>query len=302
MTDTEFTKLKMGELGRVVIIGYGLIGSSLARVILRDGLAQQLICVDGSAEVCAKVTELAIADRTSSDLAAEAAEADLIIIATPIGAVKSIAESLGRVVRPETIITDVCSVKVAVADSLKAFLPNHRRIIPAHPIAGTEFSGPESGFAEVFKNRWCILTPESNVDPLALQRVKKLWHHCGSDIAEMSSEHHDRVLAITSHLPHLIAYTIVGTVTDLGTELQSEIIKYSASGFRDFTRIAASDPVMWRDVFLNNREPVLEMVMRLQEDLAIMQRAIRTGDGKTLQEHFTRTRAIRRSIIAANQA
>ncbi|MDI9408907.1 MAG: prephenate/arogenate dehydrogenase family protein [Candidatus Pacebacteria bacterium] len=302
MSDSAIKNLAPGELGRVVIIGYGLIGSSLARVILRDNLASELVCVDGSAEVRAKAMELKIAHRATDDLATEAAIADLIIIATPIGAVRQIAEVLGKVVRPATVITDVCSVKVAVADALRQFLPHHRRTVPAHPIAGTEFSGPEAGFAEVFNNRWCILTPEAEVEDSALNQIKSLWQHCGSNLAEMSSEHHDRVLAITSHLPHLIAYTIVGTVTDLGTELQSEIIKYSASGFRDFTRIAASDPVMWRDVFLNNREPVLEMVMRLQEDLAIMQRAIRTGDGKTLQEHFSRTRAIRRSIIAANQA
>ena len=302
MTVVAASRLEPGELGKVVIIGYGLIGSSLARVIQRDGLARELVCVDGSPEVLAKVRELGIADRTSSDLASEAANADLIIIATPIGAVAAIAESLGPVVRPQTVITDVCSVKGAVVAALKHHLPAHTRIVPAHPIAGTEFSGPEAGFAELFEQRWCILTPDARVEDSALELVRKLWGHCGSQLAEMSSQHHDRVLAITSHLPHLIAYTIVGTVTDLGTELQSEIIQYSASGFRDFTRIAASDPIMWRDIFLYNREPVLEMVMRLQEDLAILQRAIRTGDGKTLQDHFIRTRAIRRSIIAANQA
>ncbi|MCX8500966.1 MAG: prephenate/arogenate dehydrogenase family protein [Alphaproteobacteria bacterium] len=302
MTRVETSSLKPGELGRVVIVGYGLIGSSLARVIQRDGLARELVCVDGAPEVLAKVLELGIADRATSDLATEAHSADLIIIATPIGAVTAIAEVLGRVVRPQTVITDVCSVKGAVVEALNLALPEHRRIVPAHPIAGTEFSGPEAGFAELFEKRWCILTPDSGVEDSALELVRKLWVHCGSQLAEMSHQHHDRVLAITSHLPHLIAYTIVGTVTDLGTELQSEIIQYSASGFRDFTRIAASDPIMWRDVFLYNRAPVLEMVMRLQEDLAILQRAIRTGDGKTLQDHFTRTRAIRRSIIAANQA
>ena len=293
---------KQPPLGTVVIVGFGLIGSSMARVIKLHGLATKIICADRSMEVCKKVESLALADLATTDLSDSVREADLVIIATPIGAVSDICRAISATIPQSAIVTDVCSVKSAVIASMRELLPSGTRIVPAHPIAGTEFSGPQAGFAELFIDRFTIITPIAESDPEAIERVRLLWQTSGSQIAEMTPEHHDRVLAITSHLPHLIAYTIVGTVTDLENQLQAEIIKYSASGFRDFTRIAASDPIMWRDIFLNNREPILEMVMRLQEDLAILQRAIRTGNGQLLEDHFSRTRAIRRSIIAAKQA
>ncbi len=292
----------MEKFGDVVIIGMGLIGSSLARVIRRDGLATRLIAVDMSEEVRRQAIELDLADLAMDDAAEAVKDADLVIIATPIGAYDSIAKKIGPVLPAKTILTDVGSVKQAVFEAVSPHLKPGARFIPGHPIAGTEFSGPAAGKADLFQGRWLILTPPEGADPAAVERLSELWRQAGSDIAVMDAQHHDRVLAITSHLPHLIAYTIVGTATDLEEHLQEEVIKYSASGFRDFTRIAASDPIMWRDVFLNNQTAVLEMLGRLQEDLAGLQRAIRIGDGATLENHFTRTRAIRRGIIAAKQA
>ena len=292
----------MEKFGDVVIIGMGLIGSSLARVIRRDGLATRLIAVDMSEEVRRQAIELGLADLAMDDAAEAVKDADLVIIATPIGAYDSLAKQIGPVLPAKTILTDVGSVKQAVFEAVSPHLKPGARFIPGHPIAGTEFSGPAAGKADLFQGRWLILTPPEGADPAAVERLSELWRQAGSDIAVMDAQHHDRVLAITSHLPHLIAYTIVGTATDLEEHLQEEVIKYSASGFRDFTRIAASDPIMWRDVFLNNQTAVLEMLGRLQEDLAGLQRAIRIGDGATLENHFTRTRAIRRGIIAAKQA
>ena len=292
----------MEKFGDVVIIGMGLIGSSLARVIRRDGLATRLIAVDMSEEVRRQAIELDLADLAMDDAAEAVKDADLVIIATPIGAYDSIAKKIGPVLPAKTILTDVGSVKQAVFEAVSPHLKPGAKFIPGHPIAGTEFSGPAAGKADLFQGRWLILTPPEGADPAAVERLSELWRQAGSDIAVMDAQHHDRVLAITSHLPHLIAYTIVGTATDLEEHLQEEVIKYSASGFRDFTRIAASDPIMWRDVFLNNQTAVLEMLGRLQEDLAGLQRAIRIGDGATLENHFTRTRAIRRGIIAAKQA
>jgi cyclohexadieny/prephenate dehydrogenase len=220
----------------------------------------------------------------------------------PVGACGSVAQEIKNDLAKDAIITDVGSVKQAVIDAVKPHLPAHVHFIPAHPIAGTEHSGPEAGFADLFKKRWCILTPPEGADQEAVAKVQEMWKRCGSMPEIMDSRHHDLVLGITSHLPHLIAYTIVGTASDLEDHLKGEVIKFSASGFRDFTRIAASDPVMWRDVFLNNREAVLEILQRFSEDLTALQKAIRTGDGRRLQDVFTRTRAIRKAIIDAGQA
>jgi cyclohexadieny/prephenate dehydrogenase len=287
---------------RVALIGIGHIGSSLARVLRRDKLAREIVACDRRAETLDKVRSLGLAEVVTDDPAEAARGADLVVIATPLSAYAEIGRSIAPVLMSGTILTDVGSVKGAVVRDLQPLLPEGVHLVPGHPVAGTEHSGPESGFAEVFQNRWCILTPLPGGDAAALARVRALWESAGMKVVLMDAAHHDMVLAITSHLPHLIAYTIVGTATDLEESLKSEVIKFSAGGFRDFTRIAASDPVMWRDVFLNNREAVLEMLQRFNEDLTALQRAIRWGEGEKLEELFIRTRAIRRSIIEAKQA
>jgi len=287
---------------RVAIIGPGLIGSSLARVLRRDGLAGEIVASSRRQTTLDKVMELKLADQVTDDPAEAARRADLVVIATPLSAYAEIGLRIAPVMAPGTIVTDVGSVKAAVIRDLAPLLPQGIHFVPGHPIAGTEHSGPESGFAELFDGRWCILTPAAGTDDKAVERIKAMWQSAGMKVVTMDAEHHDKVLAITSHLPHLIAYTIVGTATDLEETLKSEVINFSASGFRDFTRIAASDPVMWRDVFLANREAVLEMLQRFNEDLTALQRAIRWGEGDKLEERFTRTRAIRRSIIEAKQA
>ncbi len=294
--------MRSGRFRRVAIIGVGLIGSSLARVLRRDKLAGEIVACARRAETLDKVRALGIADAVTSDPAEAADGADLIVIATPLSAYAEIGRRIAGALAPGAIVTDVGSVKEAVIRDLAPVLRAGVHLVPGHPVAGTEHSGPESGFAEMFKDRWCILTPLPDGDAAALERVTKLWQAAGMKVVTMDAEHHDKVLAITSHLPHLIAYTIVGTATDLEESLKSEVIKFSAGGFRDFTRIAASDPVMWRDIFLNNREAVLEMLQRFSEDLTALQRAIRWGEGDKLQDLFTRTRAIRRSIIEAKQA
>ncbi|HEX4112025.1 MAG TPA: prephenate/arogenate dehydrogenase family protein [Stellaceae bacterium] len=287
---------------RVAFIGIGLIGSSLARVMRRDGLAREIVACARRAETLDKVRALNLADRVTADPAEAVNGADLVVIATPLSAYAEIGRRIGPALKPGAIVTDVGSVKSSAIRDLQPSLPANVHFIAGHPVAGTEHSGPESGFAELFEGRWCILTPVNGADPAALEKLKTLWQATGSKVVTMDPEHHDRVLAIVSHLPHLIAYTIVDTATNLETDLQSEVIEFSASGFRDFTRIAASDPVMWRDVFLANRDAVLEMLQRFTEDLTALQRAIRRGEGDTLQELFTRTRAIRRAIIEAKQA
>ncbi|HEX7967011.1 MAG TPA: prephenate/arogenate dehydrogenase family protein [Stellaceae bacterium] len=287
---------------RVALIGIGLIGSSLARVLRRDKLAREIVACARRAETLDKVRALGIADDVTSDPAAAAKGADLVVIAAPLSAYAEIGRRIGGALEPGAIVTDVGSVKEAVIRDLAPSLPAGVHLVPGHPVAGTEHSGPEAGFAEVFQDRWCILTPLPDGDAAALDRVTWLWQAAGMRVVTMDAEHHDKVLAITSHLPHLIAYTIVGTATDLEESLKSEVIKFSAGGFRDFTRIAASDPVMWRDIFLNNREAVLEMLQRFTEDLTALQRAIRWGEADKLEDLFTRTRAIRRSIIEAKQA
>ena len=285
---------------RVAIIGVGLIGSSLARVIRREGLAKTVVGIERDVTAAARVRVLSIMDDVTTDMAAVAG-ADLVIICTPVGVVGSVGAAMAPHLSPGVIVTDVGSVKQSVIAQLTPVLPAHARLMAGHPIAGTENSGPESGFPDLFKGRLCIITPLPETDPDATRRVRWLWECAGSQVTEMAPDRHDRVLAVTSHLPHLIAYTIVATAADLEEHMQGDVIKYSAGGFRDFTRIAASDPVMWRDVFLHNREAVLEMLGRLYEDIAILQRAIRLGDGDVLETHFTRSRAIRRGVVALKQ-
>jgi cyclohexadieny/prephenate dehydrogenase len=287
---------------RVALIGIGLIGSSLARALRRDSPGTSIVACARRSETLATVRRLELADETTDDPAAAAAGADLVVIATPLSAYAEIGRRIAPALRPGAILTDVGSVKQAVIRDLQPHLPPGVHFVPAHPVAGTEHSGPEAGFAELFRGRWCILIELPETAPEAVTAVGRMWETFGMRVVTMSADHHDKVLAVTSHLPHLIAYTIVGTATDLEDSLKSEVIEFSASGFRDFTRIAASDPVMWRDIFLNNREAVLEILQRFNEDLTALQRAIRWGEGDKLQELFTRTRAIRRSIIEAKQA
>jgi len=287
---------------RVALIGIGLIGSSLARVLRRDAPDTAIVACARRPETLAAVRRLGIADETTDDPAAAVRDADLVVVATPLSAYTEIGRRIAPALRDGAIVTDVGSVKGAAIEALQPVLPDRVHFVPGHPVAGTEHSGPESGFAELFHDRWCILTPLPETDLAAVAKVARLWEEAGMRVAKMAADHHDKVLAVTSHLPHLIAYTIVGTATELGQDLQSEVVAYSAGGFRDFTRIAASDPVMWRDIFLSNREAVLELLQRFSEDLTALQRAIRRGDGETLYKWFDDTRAIRRSIIEAKQA
>ncbi|OJT95305.1 MAG: cyclohexadienyl dehydrogenase [Alphaproteobacteria bacterium 65-7] len=286
---------------KIAIIGLGLIGSSIAHAARRGGLAGEIAGHDASAAVIETARTLGFCDTLHDDLALAVREADLVILCAPVGAYKAIAQAAAPHLKPGAILSDVGSVKGAVMRDVGPLVPPGVRFIPAHPIAGTEFSGPEAGFATLFDGRWAILTPPPGADAQAVDRLKAFWQGLGSQVDVMDAAHHDLVLAITSHLPHLIAYNIVGTAHDLEAVTEGEVIKYSASGFRDFTRIAASDPTMWRDVFLNNREAVLEVLGRFNEDLSILQRAVREGDGQTLFDTFSRTRAIRRAIIEMGQ-
>jgi len=287
---------------KVCLIGIGLIGSSLAHAMRDRRLARRISIydIDPAARDVAK--ELKLGDEICDTVEAAVTDADLTVVCVPAGAVADLAPEIAKYLKAGSILSDVGSVKQAVVRDLGPHVPDMVHFIPGHPIAGTEYSGPRAGFAELFQGRWCILTPLPATDTKAIERLRHLWEGMGSQVELMEPGHHDQVLAITSHLPHLIAYTIVGTATGLEESTQSEVIKFSASGFRDFTRIAASDPIMWRDVFLNNRDAVLEMLGRFTEDLTALQRAIRWGEGEKLQEWFTRTRAVRRSIIDANQA
>jgi cyclohexadieny/prephenate dehydrogenase len=286
---------------RIALIGIGLINSSIARFVRRDGLAREIIIYSRRQSTLDKAMELGLAERAESDPAAAVEGADLIILGAPVGANAALTKAMAPGLKPGAIVSDVGSVKSAVIRDVAPHLPAGVHLVPAHPVAGTEHSGPEAGFAELFQDHWCILTPPEGCDPAAIEKVAEFWRRAGSNVDIMDSEHHDKVLAITSHLPQLIAYNIVGTVLDIETVTKREVVKYAAGGFRDFTRIAASDPEMWRDVFLNNREAVLEMLGRFTEDLAVLQRAIRWGDDKALEELFTRTRAIRRDLIEAKQ-
>lgn len=293
MSDTHFE--------RIALIGIGLIGSSLARIIRREGLAGEIIISTRSKETLARAEELALGDRYSVDPAEAVKDADLVIISVPVGASGDVAKAIAPALKPGAIVTDVGSTKASVIAQMQPHMPQNVHFIPGHPLAGTEKSGPDSGFAELFINRWCILTPLEGADPAAVEKLAAFWRACGSNIDTMDPNHHDMVLAMVSHLPHIIAYNIVGTADDLQTVTHSEVIKYSASGFRDFTRLAASDPTMWRDVCLHNKDAILEMLSRFSEDLAALQRMIRWGDGDKLFELFSRTRTIRRSIIEAGQ-
>jgi cyclohexadieny/prephenate dehydrogenase len=285
----------------VALIGLGLIGSSIAHAIRRGGLARR-ITGHAKSEATRKTAErLRLCDAVYADPAEAVAGADLVILCTPVGSYGALAEAIAPALAAGATVTDVGSVKGAVVRDVAPHLPEGVHFVPGHPIAGTEHSGPEAGFAELFDGRWCILTPLPGADPDAVSKLERFWQGCGASVELMTPEHHDLVLAIVSHVPHLIAYNIVGTASDLEQVTQKEVIKFSASGFRDFTRIAASDPTMWRDVFLNNREAVLEMLGRFVEDLTSLQRAIRWGDGDALFDLFTRTRAIRRGIIEAGQ-
>lgn len=285
---------------RVALIGLGLIASSMYWAIKRGGLAGEVTGFARSAETRDVAREIGLCDRIC-DSASEAAEgADLVVLCVPVGAMAAVAAEIAPVLKAGATVSDVGSVKKAVIDAVGPHLPDNVHFIPAHPLAGTEHSGPRSGFAELYDNRWCILVPEG-ADKDATERLRRLWEGMGSNVDEMDAEHHDLVLAVTSHTPHLIAYTMVGVADDLRRVTDSEVIKYSAAGFRDFTRIAASDPTMWRDVFLNNRDATLEILGRFTEELFALQRAIRTGDGDALHAYFTHTRAIRRGIIEAGQ-
>jgi cyclohexadieny/prephenate dehydrogenase len=286
---------------RVALIGLGLIGSSLSHVMRRERLTRHIAGHARSAATLAQAGALGLADSLHSTAAAAVRDADLVILCVPVGALGAVAQEIGPQLKPGAILTDVGSVKGAVIRDVRPHVPEGVHFIPGHPIAGTEQSGPASGFAELFQNRWCILTPLPDSAAAMVKRLEAFWQACGSNVEIMEPEHHDLVLAITSHLPHLIAYNTVATAADLEKVTNSEVIKYSAGGFRDFTRIAASDPVMWRDVFLNNRDAVLEMLGRFSEDLSALQRAIRWGDGETLYRLFDRARSIRKSIIAAGQ-
>jgi cyclohexadieny/prephenate dehydrogenase len=286
---------------RMALIGVGLIGSSIAHGARRSGLVKHITATARSEATRKIVADQGIADSVFATGPAAVAGADLIVICTPVGAFEAVAKDIGPHIAPGAIVTDVGSVKEAVVRDVAPYLADGVHLVPGHPVAGTENSGPESGFAELFEDRWCILTPPEGTDPAATDKLQAFWRALGSRVEIMTPQHHDLVLAITSHVPHLIAYNIVGTAADLETVTESEVIKFSAGGFRDFTRIAASDPTMWRDVFLNNKEAVLEMLGRFNEDLSALQRAIRWEDGDALYNLFSRTREIRREIIDAGQ-
>jgi cyclohexadieny/prephenate dehydrogenase len=286
---------------RLALIGMGLIGSSLARACRRKKLAREIIATDTSSAVRERVTELALADHIVETAAAAVEAADLVILCAPVGVMGAIAREIGPRLKPGAIVSDVGSVKVSIIKAVAPHLPAMVHFVPSHPVAGTEQSGPEAGFATLFFNRWSILTPPEGTNPKAVAKLASFWTGAGAYVEIMQPAHHDLVLAITSHVPHLIAYNIVGTAADLEEVTRSEVIKFSAGGFRDFTRIAASDPTMWRDIFLNNKEAVLEMLGRFNEDLSALQRMIRNGDAEGLFDLFTRTRAIRRGIIEQGQ-
>jgi cyclohexadieny/prephenate dehydrogenase len=286
---------------RVALIGLGLIASSMFWAMKRGGLAGEVTGYARSPATRETARRIGLCDRVC-ETAAEAVEgADLVVLCVPVGAMGAVAAEIAPHLAQGATVSDVGSVKRAVIEAVGPHLPDHVHFIPAHPLAGTEHSGPESGFATLFDNRWCILVPVEGTDPAALDRLTRLWQGIGANVDTMEADHHDLVLAVTSHAPHLIAYTMVGVADDLRRVTDSEVIKYSAAGFRDFTRIAASDPTMWRDVFLTNKEATLEILGRFTEELFALQRAIRTGDGDHLHAYFTRTRAIRRGIIEAGQ-
>lgn len=290
-----------GDFPRLALIGIGLIGSSIALAARRAGAAGHVAIHSRTPETLRRAEALGLGDSYHGDAAEAVRDADCVILCVPVGASGAVAQAIAGDLKPGAIVSDVGSVKASVIAQMAPYLPETVHFVPAHPVAGTEYSGPDAGFAALFDNRWCILTPPDGIDPGAVDHLAAFWRRLGANVETMTAEHHDLVLAITSHVPHLIAYNIVGTAADLETVTQSEVMKYSAGGFRDFTRIAASDPTMWRDVFLHNREAVLEMLARFSEDLSALQRLIRYGEGDTLYELFNRTRAIRKGIIEAGQ-
>jgi cyclohexadieny/prephenate dehydrogenase len=285
----------------LAIIGPGLIGSSIMRAARAKSAVRSIVATSRSPETRKRVVELGIADKVVETNEQAVEGADLVIVCVPVGVCGAVAKEIAPRLKAGAIVSDVGSVKGAIVRDMGPYLPKTVHFVPAHPVAGTEHSGPDAGFAELFENRWCILTPPEGTDPEAVAKLAAFWRLLGANVERMTPEHHDLVLAITSHLPHLIAYTIVGTADELQTVTRSEVLKFSAGGFRDFTRIAASDPVMWRDIFIANKDGVLEMLGRFNEDIAALTKAIRKGDGAALHEHFTRTRAIRRGIIEAGQ-
>jgi cyclohexadieny/prephenate dehydrogenase len=287
---------------RLALIGIGLIGSSIARGAKAFGLARRIVICDASPQALARAAELELGDEYESDPARAVAEADCVILCTPVGTLASIAAAVAPELRPGTILSDVGSTKQSVMRDVAPLVPEGVAFVPGHPIAGTEFSGPDAGMADLFQGRWCLLTPQPTTDEAAVRKIEALWHSLGARTARMDAPHHDRVLAIVSHLPHLLAFTICGTADDLADETKQEVLQFAASGFRDFTRIAASDPVMWRDVFLNNKEALLEMLARFSEDAQAMARAVRWGDTGYIEDKINRSRKIRRSLIDLKQA
>ncbi|MBV8791683.1 MAG: prephenate/arogenate dehydrogenase family protein [Pseudolabrys sp.] len=293
--------VKKPLFNRLALIGVGLIGSSIARAAKAQGVVGSIVATARSAQTRKRVAELGLADQVVETNAAAVEGADLVIVSIPVGACGAVAKEIGPHLAAGATLSDVGSVKASVVHDMAPHLPKNVHFIPAHPVAGTEYSGPDAGFSELFVNRWCILTPPDNADKAAVEKLKAFWKALGANVETMTAEHHDLVLAITSHLPHLIAYTIVGTADELSEVTESEVLQFSAGGFRDFTRIAASDPTMWRDIFLANKDAVLEMLGRFNEDIASLTKAIRRGDGEALFEHFKRTRAIRKGIVDIGQ-
>jgi len=286
---------------RLALIGVGLIGSSIARAAKAQGAAGSIVATARSPQTRRRIAELGLADQVVETNSAAVEGADLVIVSIPVGACGAVAKQIGPHLAPGAIVSDVGSVKGSVVRDMAPQLPKNVHFVPAHPVAGTEYSGPDAGFAELFVNRWCILTPSAGTDPKAIEKLAAFWRLLGANVETMAPDHHDLVLAVTSHLPHLIAYTIVGTADELEAVTRSEVLKFSAGGFRDFTRIAASDPTMWRDVFLANKDAVLEMLGRFNADISLLTKAIRKDDGKALFEHFARTRAIRKGIVDIGQ-
>jgi cyclohexadieny/prephenate dehydrogenase len=289
------------QFNRITIIGLGHIGSSIARAVKQLRLANELVVTDGAAAIRARAAEIGLGDRVAQSNVEAVTDSDLVIICVPVGKLGQVAAEIAPHLKTGAILSDVGSVKGPVTREMASHLPKTVHLVPGHPVAGTEDSGPDSGFAELFINRWCILTPLPDAEAAAVEKLAMLWRTIGANVETMSPDHHDLVLAVTSHLPHLIAYTIVGTAEDMEKVTEAEVLKFSAGGFRDFTRIAASDPTMWRDIFLANKDAVLEMLGTFQEDLSKLTRAIRHGDGEALFDHFTRTRAIRRGIVNLGQ-
>ena len=289
------------QFNRITIIGLGHIGSSIARAVKQLGLAGELVVTDGSESIRKRAAEIGLGDRVAPGNAEAVKDSDLVIVCVPVGNLGKATAEIAPHLKAGAIVSDVGSVKGPVTREMASHLPKTVHLVPGHPVAGTEDSGPDSGFAELFINRWCILTPLPDADATAVEKLATLWRTIGANVETMSPDHHDMVLAVTSHLPHLIAYTIVGTADELENVTEAEVLKFSAGGFRDFTRIAASDPTMWRDIFLANKDAVLNMLGTFQEDLSKLTRAIRRGDGEALFDHFKRTRAIRRGIVNLGQ-